>query len=298
MEIKWDTLISPVTPPDFEREHFARKILRLSSRALPVCGLETLEGWRSMLAGQPARRQGQRVVVDIDPSSPAGALTPEVEALLDQGGPLIVNGVHLVNPVVHEIAAAVGVGLGGSAVVNGYISPARKDALDLHADDHEVVVLQLHGHKQWIVGSRIVRGLAHSSLFVIDNAAVSQQARASDQFQTFDLAPDELLYLPRGLAHRATARDGVSIHLSVGVFRATGLDFSEFVLRQLIAEVAARDYIAHPELGADHPKHKEYMDLMAERLASLARDETLREAFLERQRRGAKLGTQQGTKAE
>lgn len=290
MEISWDALIDPIGAENFERDYFAEQPLHLKARDLPICGLETIEGWRSMLRGQPTRMQGRRVVVDLDPSiDRTEALCPELVALLDQGGPLIVNAVDRVNPVVGEIAGAIATGLGGRAVVNGYISPNRKDALDLHADDHEVVVLQLDGVKCWTIGTRIARGLTHSSLFAIDNASLSDHARRTDTFRALELHPGELLYLPRGLAHRATARDAYSIHLSVGIFRPTGLDFTEFVLKRLIAETSSRDYFPNLRLDVGESENRAYMDFIAERLDTLARSNDLRREFLDRCRKNARI---------
>jgi ribosomal protein L16 Arg81 hydroxylase len=289
MDITWDALIGPIDGTVFEREHFARKPLHLGARDIPASGLETIAGWRDLLAGQATRRQGDRTVVDLDPArtDPAKGLSGELSALLDAGGPLIVNGVERMNPVAGQLARAVAAGLGGRAVVNAYISPNRRDALDLHADDHDVVVLQLHGVKSWTLGSGIARGLAHSSLFVIDNASVSALAWARDRFRTLDLEPGDLLYLPRGLAHRATARDAVSIHLSIGVFRSTGLDFTEFVLKQLIGDARVRDYLGHPRAGHDDTKAGAELDYIADRLSEIARDETLRRAFQDSRRLAA-----------
>ena len=292
MDFSWERLISPIGAENFERDVFSKKPLHLKALDLPNSGLETLDGWRSILRGQSMRRQGTRFVVDLDPlidgESP---LCPDLETLLDQGGPLIVNAVEKVNPVVGAMADSVAAGLGGRVVVNGYISPSRKDALDLHADDHEVVILQLHGVKCWTVGTRIARGLAHSSLFVLDNASISEQARRTDIFRALELHPLDMLYLPRGLAHHATARDDLSIHLSFGIFRPIGLDFVEFVLRRLIGETASRDYFPNLRLDERARENRAYMDTLADRIETICRSEDLRSDFLEQCRKNARLKT-------
>ena len=147
--------------------------------------------------------------MDLDPAAKrAELLAPELKAMVDQGGPLIMYGVERVNPTVRRLADTLAAGLGGQAVVNGYLSPYKQGALDLHADNHEVVVLQLHGVKRWTIGTKIAKGLVHSSLFEIDNAAVSEHPRRTDKFRSLELHPVDLLYLPRGLVHQATATEG------------------------------------------------------------------------------------------
>lgn len=295
MDFSWDRLISPIGAADFERDVFSRKPLHLKARDFPDSGLETLDGWRSMLRGQSTRLQGRRFVVDLDSSIDGEQpLCPDLEALLDQGGPLIVNAVDRINPVVRAMADAIAVGVGARVVVNGYISPNRRDALDLHADDHEVVVLQRHGVKRWTIGTKIAKGLAHSSLFAIDNASISEQARRSDTFRGLELHPREMLYLPRGLAHQATARDDLSIHLSVGVFRPIGLDFAEFVLRRLIGETASQDYFPNLRLDEGGRDSRAYMDIMTARFEAVCRSEDLRTEFLEQCRKNARLEPDEG----
>jgi ribosomal protein L16 Arg81 hydroxylase len=173
VDFGWDSLIAPIDAERFERAYFSKKPLHLKARALPDSGLETIDGWRLMLQGQPTRRQGRRLVVDLDPAAKrAEPLAPELKAMVDQGGPLIMYGVERVNPTVRWLADTVAAGLGGQAVVNGYLSRHKQDALDLHADNHEVVVLQLHGVKRWTIGTRIAKGLVHSSLFAVAHIMV------------------------------------------------------------------------------------------------------------------------------
>jgi ribosomal protein L16 Arg81 hydroxylase len=294
VNFSWDSLIAPIEAESFERDYFSRKPLHLKARDLPSCGLESIDGWRSMLKGQQARPQGRRVLVDLDPSVDAsGALSPELDTLLDQGGPLIVNSVHEVNPVIEAIANAVSSGLGGRSFANGYISPKGKDALDLHADDHEVVVLQLHGVKNWTIGTKVARGYVKSSLFAIDHASIIEHARRTDTFQTLELHPGDVLYLPRGLVHRATARDESSLHVSIGVFHPIGLDFDQFVLNRLIAENASRDYLPNLRFDEGAAKNRAYMDLAADRFATLARSEDLRRDFLNLCRKKARISPEE-----
>jgi len=58
------------------------------------------------------------------------------------------------------------------------------------------------------------------------------------------MRPGDALYLPSGWLHSAVARQGTSIHLTVGVAALTGAD----VIRELVAEVSR-----NPELRAPLP---------------------------------------------
>ena len=122
-------------------------------------------------------------------------------------------------------------GFGSFVGVNTYISPHRKDALDLHGDDHDLIVLQLHGSKLWTLGSRLVRGVASSKISQADQAATKTPAIERDQFKILETKAGDLLHLPRGLYHRATSNAPTSIHLPLGIRRPTGLDFVDLMIQ-------------------------------------------------------------------
>jgi ribosomal protein L16 Arg81 hydroxylase len=289
LDFSWTSLIDPISPERFEEEHFARKPLHLTARKLPETGLETIGGWRAILGGQPLRNEGHRTFVDIDPAANRDQpLAEGLDALLESGGPVIVNKIDTIHPTVAAMAGEIARGLSARTGVNAYISPNRRDAQDLHADDHEVVVLQLHGTKRWTVGTSVAKGMVASNLFKIDHDHLKRHAREHDRFRAIDLQPGDLLYLPRGMFHQATSLGPLSIHLTFSGLRPTGLDFAEVVLKQFIMDVATRDYF--PRLsGGDEAPVRAHMDAMARRFAAMADDEDLRRAFIELYRGNARL---------
>jgi ribosomal protein L16 Arg81 hydroxylase len=94
-------------------------------------------------------------------------------------------------------------------------------------------VVQAHGAKHWTVRAPVIGApLARH---------VSERARAEAQPVQFeaDLHPGDCLYLPRGFVHSASAQEGSSLHLTIGVRATTAHD----VVRH-VAALAADD----PEL--------------------------------------------------
>lgn len=282
MDFSWQSLIDPISIGQFERDYFSKQPLHLKVRHAPETGLGTIDGWREILRGQALRIEGHRAFVDIDPAAdPEQTLATELDTLLQQGGPVIVNKIDKIHPVVKSIASTIATGLSARTGANAYISPHRKDAQDLHADDHEVVVLQLHGTKRWTIGSSIARGMVASNLFKIDHGPLKRHAREHDQFRAIDLEPGDLLYLPRGMFHQATSVGAVSIHLTFSALRPTGLDFAEVVLKKLITDVESRDYFPKFEESDDNAAIRAHMDRMTERLESLGQDDDIRRAFID-----------------
>jgi len=97
---------------------------------------------------------------------------------------------------------------------NAYITPPNAQGFSRHADEHEVLVLQIEGSKLWRVYP--------------ENGEPCE----------IELTPGSLLYLPRGLQHEAETRGIASIHITLGI--------SPVYAFQLLEEIAA---IAH-----SHPK--------------------------------------------
>lgn len=288
-EISWVNLIAPIETHRFEDEYFGRRVLHQRRALVSPTGLEEITQWREALRGQSLTREGHRGRVVIDPSVRAnttldGEIDREIDDLLSQGGPLIVDSINKISPPVESLAKAIAVGLQSFVGVNAYISPPRKDALDLHQDEHDVVVLQLSGEKLWTLGNRVTRGVANSRFFQIDKEALKADAIANDTFTTLRLGPGDLLYLPRGLFHRATASEGTSVHLSFGIRRPTGLDFIDLVMQRLIRETETREYA--PRLGSENGDADvlAYLDRLRDRINRAAADPATAKEFLEQYR--------------
>jgi hypothetical protein len=113
--------------------------------------------------------------------------------LYSKGATLILNEADRAVPSLSALCRKLTVELGFPAGANVYITPRQAAGFSKHVDDHEVLVLQIAGSKQWL-------------LFVKDAPTVE-----------IGLHPGDLLYLPRGLAHGARAQDGDSIHVTVGL---------------------------------------------------------------------------------
>ena len=126
-----------------------------------------------------------------------------------------------------------------------------------------------------------MKTVARSKLFQVDRSALKRRADEQDGFRTIELEAGDLPYLPRGLFHRATARDAVSVRLSFGIYRPSGVDFLELVVQRLIRDPAAREYAPrlHPDDG--HAAIRAYLDTIMRKVEELGHGDALRAEFLE-----------------
>lgn len=96
----------------------------------------------------------------------------------------------------------------------------------VHYDDHDLIVVQLHGTKRWYVANQ------PSQLFNTWKG-VSGNPPDLGTHDVVDLAPGDLMYLPRGTFHTVDS-DTESVHLAIG--------FTPLTLRAAI--VAALDHLS------------------------------------------------------
>lgn len=144
--------------------------------------------------------------------------------LFADGATIVLQSLHRWWPAVGALCRDLEVELGHAVQANAYLTPGGATGLAPHHDTHDVFVLQVHGTKDWTVRRPATRApLARQR---------SDHDEAAAQPVLFEaaLAPGDVLYLPRGFVHSASAQQGVSLHLTIGVLATTAAD----VLRRLV----------------------------------------------------------------
>jgi hypothetical protein len=81
-----------------------------------------------------------------------------------------------------------------------------------------------------------------------------------------------VLYLPRGQYHDALATGGASLHLSFGITRATGLDFTGVLAESLVDDALFRAELPHFD---DTPAIASHLAHLGARIAEVAADPQL-----------------------
>lgn len=120
---------------------------------------------------------------------------------------------------------------GARIQTNIYLTPNSSQGFGIHYDDHDVLVLQISGRKKWeIYGQR--DGLPYRG-----EKFRSEHDDPGELKAEFVIEPGQVLYVPRGLAHRATNEgEEPSLHITVGILVQT---WTEFLL-ETVAEVGLR----------------------------------------------------------
>jgi len=97
--------------------------------------------------------------------------------------------------------------------VNAYITPRSSLGLGLHADAHDVFVLQVHGRKRW----EVYRPGPGSDPEVYRPGPGSDPKAPGQRLLDVTLEPGDCLYVPLGFPHAVWTEQSASAHLTVGV---------------------------------------------------------------------------------
>ncbi len=142
--------------------------------------------------------------------------------------------------------------LGHPVQANAYFTPRGSQGLPVHHDTHEVLSLQVAGHKRWLVYEPVLElPLKHQrykpSMGAPGEAVMDVTLRAGDT-----------LYLPRGWMHEALTSDSDSLHITIGVGVRPWVDAVRRLLDELEWELPFRRSIDEEPDGL--------LELLAERL--------------------------------
>jgi bifunctional lysine-specific demethylase and histidyl-hydroxylase NO66 len=171
-----------------------------------------------------------------------------IAELVSEGHTLAIRQVEWYAPGLFELCQGLQAELTYLVGTNVYLTPPSSQGFRSHYDDHDVIVLQLEGEKDWQVFDRTtdepLRG--PTNVQVSDGQAPVLAAR---------LAPGDSLYVPRGFVHCATAAGLSSLHISVGIYAATAADLLRYALNTLALSPALG--VALAPAFAEHPDEVE-----------------------------------------
>ena len=134
-----------------------------------------------------------------------------IRAEYQSGATISLPGFHRAWKPLGMLAAAIETEFDHPVHTNVYITPGNAIGFSPHYDTHEVFVLQIAGSKRWRIHKPPVP-LPHRS-----QPFDPQSYAPSAPLFELDLAPGDLLYLPRGFVHTTATSDSFSVHVTLGV---------------------------------------------------------------------------------
>ncbi|WP_367043903.1 cupin domain-containing protein [Streptomyces sp. Je 1-332] len=179
---------------------------------------------------------------------------------LADGATLVLDGIDELHAPIEQLAADIEHVVRERVQVNCYASFGPQPAFDTHWDDHEVLVLQVHGRKRW-------RVFAPTRPHPTRRDTQPPQQPVDEPVADLILTPGDVLHVPRGWWHDATAVDEPSLHLTFGVTPPTGVDLLTWAADQLRHhELARQNLPVHNDVEAQSQYVKELTALLTEQL--------------------------------
>ncbi|WP_370652673.1 JmjC domain-containing protein [Frankia sp. Cj5] len=176
-----------------------------------------------------------------------GQVTPMVDMrrlaqLMQSGCTVVLDAVNHFDSTLEVACRAFQWWLRAPVQVNIYLTTGDAAGFSLHWDDHDVIVVQLAGEKEWEI-----RGPSRSAPMYRD-AAPNVEPPQDIMWSGAAMAGD-VLHIPRGHWHRASRTgkgDGFSLHATFGFTKRTGVDWLAWLADQARREQVFREDLNQP----------------------------------------------------
>jgi ribosomal protein L16 Arg81 hydroxylase len=239
----------------FAAEYWGRKPLlsRAADLGEDFTDLFSLDAVDELVANRAVRTPFVRMANEGDLLAPGRYTAPagfgaEVGDQLDAdkvlaefagGATLVLQGLHRTWEPLRGFTRTLVEELGHPAQVNAYVTPASSRGFDPHYDVHDVFVIQIHGEKHWVIHQPVHEDPLGDQPWGDRAPDVAARAQGEPTIEA-TFAPGDVLYLPRGWIHSATALGGTSIHLTIGVAALTRWNIVEQLVAGLKDDPALR----------------------------------------------------------
>lgn len=151
-----------------------------------------------------------------------------------EGATLIIEEVHKYDKCIGNFVAELSKEISEPARVNLYLSQPSHQGYNRHYDTHDVFILQLAGYKGWRVFDSTVE-------FPLSVQKFHGTVPPTIPRLECTLEAGDVLYIPRGHWHEATAQVEPSLHLTLGIYARTGIDFLSWLTDELRDDVRWRE---------------------------------------------------------
>ncbi|MFI1306902.1 JmjC domain-containing protein [Streptomyces sioyaensis] len=206
--------------------------------------------------------------------------------LLGEGATLILDQANVFDPTMEVACRALQWWSHERVQVNAYLTTNDASGFPLHWDDHDVLIVQLAGEKEWEV-----RGTSRTAPMYRDsdpNNTPSEEIVWAGVMKTGDI-----MHIPRGHWHQATRHghgSGNSLHVTFGITQRTGASWMAWLAdwsrehevfrhdldrvhgtntkalaaaaAQLIGERSPADFLAAYEQATTLPRHVPFLDVL------------------------------------
>lgn len=240
----FDTVIAPLSRERFFADYWDKTFLFAKGkpgRFADVFSWDELNGLLEQQRLTPPLLKLMQEGRPLDPSvysSPGWGNVPRVDpgrliACLGGGATLVMACAEDLSQRVRRLSDALRDVFHAPNYANLYASWHAQKGLDLHWDSQDILVIQLAGRKHWEV-------YAPTRDHPLQGDIEAARKPSGKPDWEGDLEDGDILYLPRGWWHVASATSGPSLHLTFGTVGPTGVDFLKWLGERMRAEAIMR----------------------------------------------------------
>lgn len=235
-------LLDPISLDDFFERHWQKKPLaqcpKDSALVTTLVGSDDVEMLATIAMSTGGTTANVLAARCVDGQAdywklPAGvAPTVAVHSLLhafDQGYSIVVNAVDRFWAPINRLARSLESAVQQPVGANLYYSPAGVQSFPAHFDKHDVLAVQVSGHKTWELFEPEVAAL-HADADPWNVPSLDTCA------QRVTLVPGSLLYLPRGWSHRVRSGSDPSLHVTFTIRTLRWADLVQRAAERAIAD--------------------------------------------------------------
>ncbi|MGH3620275.1 MAG: cupin domain-containing protein [Sciscionella sp.] len=197
----------------------------------------------------------------------------KLASTIADGSTLVIDSIDELHGPIDELAGDLERVLRERVQVNCYASFTRTHGFDTHWDDHDVLVVQVHGRKHWRLFGPTRRHPTHRDV-------EHPEPPTGEPELDVVLEAGDVLHMPRGCWHDANALDGPSLHLTFGINCATGVDFAAWAADELRRHEIARQNL--PRFADEESKGQRVKELAELIAAEFADGDALERFFTDR----------------
>ncbi|WP_236056393.1 cupin domain-containing protein [Mycobacterium sp. SM1] len=165
------------------------------------------------------------------------------------GYTIVLDNVERYARAVASLSHSIEVELNFATQVNAYLTPPGSQGFLPHYDDHDVLILQIQGSKNWHLYDTVVPPHEMRRQVPVDKARLPSPTDLC-------LEAGDVLYLPRGKVHVAETTSRSSVHLTVGIHAPTVFA----LIARALDSLGFRDERLHAQLP---PRHLDDADARA-----------------------------------
>lgn len=218
------SILHPFSASEFCSDYYSKKPLYVGKCPDKFKNLFSWKSLNRILNSSPIPHPTMKMVLEGKQVVPTDAT--DIIERCREGATLIIEEIHKYDECVGKFVAELSKEISEPTRVNLYLSQPSRQGYNRHYDTHDVFILQLEGYKRWRVFDFTVKFPLFLQKFHGTVPPTIPRLECT-------LEAGDVLYIPRGHWHEATAQVEPSLHLTLGIYARTGIDFLSWLTDEL-----------------------------------------------------------------